>query len=342
MPFNYHWDTPKPMVDPSFQASLTELIQTTLAPDQGFILVDIGASGDPPPIWQELAFFASYIGFDPDARELNEANHYGFQDFKLVKKIVTDGDANTVKFFLTDYPYCSSTLKPDMAQCAQYTFTETFVVNDQTEFPAMRLDQVMTDLDLDRLDWLKLDSQGKDLDLFLSIHQTLRSRILAIDIEPGVIPFYEGENTFSESHQALLDEGFWLASLQLQNGGFARIHQSTRQALADYRLPPDQEPIDFMGLPVSPTALEARYFRSLESLIARGATIRDFLTLWMFALCDQKLGFALDVAMHLQTQSDCSETSKLGQQLLQLTLTEVNRYQKQGLRATQHTSAHRF
>lgn len=313
-----------------------------LPPDQGFILVDIGASGDPPPIWQELAPFASYIGFDPDARELNESNRYGFQDFKLIKKIVTDDDVSTVKFFLTDYPYCSSTLKPDMAQCAQYTFTETFVVTDQTEFPAIRLDQVMADLELDRLDWLKLDSQGKDLDLFLSIHESLRSQILAIDIEPGVVAFYEGENTFAESHQALLDEGFWLASLQLQNGGFARIYQSTRRALADYRLSPDQEPIDFMGLPVSPTALEARYFRSLESLIARGATVRDFLTLWMFALCDQKLGFALDVAVHLKSQSDRSEMAKLGEQMLQLTLTEVDRYQKQGLRATQRTSAHRF
>ena len=292
--------------------------------EKKFVLVDIGASGEPPTIWQEIAPFSYYVGFDPDSRELNEENAYNFQKFKLIKKIVTEGSSSRINFFLTSYPYCSSTLKPDLNFCKEYSFTETFEVIDQVEFPATRLDTVISDLEIHGIDWLKLDSQGKDLDLFLSISPSIRERMLAIDIEPGVVPFYEGENTFDETHRALLDEGFWLSNIKLQNDGFPRIKQSTRKALADKLLTPQNRPINFEQLPVSPTALEARYLRSIEHLNLVGADLRDYISLWVFALCDQKLGFALDIAVHIVENY---AADPIGSLLLDKTLEQVAIYQ---------------
>lgn len=304
---------------------LDELLSNiSILNEKNFVLVDIGASGSPPIVWQAIAPYSCYVGFDPDSRELNEENSYGFKSFTLIQKVVTDDFSNSVKFFLTAYPYCSSMLKPDFEACKQYSFTETFDVIDQTEFPATRLDTVIRDLAIHGIDWLKLDSQGKDLDLFLSIDPSTRSRILAIDIEPGIVPFYKGENTFDETHRALSNEGFWLSSIKLQNGGFPRIKQSTRQALSDKLLPPQQQPIDFESLPVSPTALEARYLRSLEHLNAIGADLRDYVSLWVFALCDEKLGFALDIALHIV---DSYASDPIGTLLLDKTLEQVAIYQ---------------
>src|SRR5262249_46181376 len=36
------------------------------------VLVDVGASGAPPTIWDSLARHSAYIGFDPDLREIRE------------------------------------------------------------------------------------------------------------------------------------------------------------------------------------------------------------------------------------------------------------------------------
>lgn len=292
--------------------------------ERDLVLVDVGASGSPPTVWQAIAPFSYYVGFDPDSRELNEENSYNFKTFTMIKKVVTDSDSDTAKFFLTAYPYCSSMLKPAMDSCKQYTFTETFEVIGQAEFPTTRLDTVIRDLAVHGIDWIKLDSQGKDLDLYLSIVPSTRNRILAIDIEPGVAPFYEGENTFAESHSALLTEGFWLSSIKLQNGGFPRVQQSTRQALAGQLLPPQNQPIDFEQLPVSPTALEARYLRTLEHLTAVGADLADYVSLWVFALCDDKLGFALDVALHIK---DNYTSYPVGTLLLDKTLKQIAIYQ---------------
>lgn len=292
--------------------------------ERDLVLVDVGASGSPPSVWQAIAPFSYYVGFDPDSRELNEENSYNFRKFTMIKKVVTDNDSDTAKFFLTAYPYCSSMLKPDMDSCKQYTFTETFEVIGQAEFPTTRLNVVIRDLEVHGIDWIKLDSQGKDLDLYLSIEPSTRKRILAIDIEPGVSPFYEGENTFAESHRALLQEGFWLSSIKLQNGGFPRVRQSTRQALSGQLLQPHNQPIDFEKLPVSPTALEARYLRTLEHLTSVDADLGDYISLWVFALCDDKLGFALDVALHIK---DHYSSYPVGSLLLDKTVKQIAIYQ---------------
>ncbi|MGA7932672.1 MAG: FkbM family methyltransferase [Kovacikia sp.] len=302
-----------------------ELLSTlSIFDEKNLVLVDVGASGDPAPIWQELAPFSVYIGFDPDLRELKENRSSDFKRFILVNKAITDNDSSKVKFFLTSSPYCSSLLKPNLDNCKRYGFTELFEIETCVELPATSLNQVIQDLQIHGIDWLKLDSQGKDLDIFLSIDQTVRNHLLAVDIEPGFIPFYEGENTFDEAHKALLEEGFWLANLSVQN--FPRIMQSTRNRLSgkvgQFQ---NKQPINFDLLPGSPTAIEARYLRTIEHLQSVNSDLRQYVSLWMFALLDGKTGFALDIALHLMNDR---ETEQVGQLLLDKTINLATGLQK--------------
>jgi len=92
-----------------FQELLSEI---AIFKEANFVLVDISASGEPHRIWQEIALFSYYIGFDPDSWELNEENSGNFPKFTIAKKIVTDDYSSQVKFFLTSYPFCSITLQP--------------------------------------------------------------------------------------------------------------------------------------------------------------------------------------------------------------------------------------
>jgi Methyltransferase FkbM domain len=300
--------------DIMFQELLSDI---AILNEKNFVLVDIGASGEPHRIWQDIAPFSYYIGFDPDSRELNEKNSWNFQKFTIIQKIVTDDASDRVEFVLTSYPYCSSTLQPKFENCQQYSFTETFDVESNVELPATRLDDVIAALNLHGIDWLKLDSQGRDLDIFLSIDKSVRDRMLAIDVEPGILAFYHGENTFDEVHKALIEEGFWLSSLNFQS--FPRILQSTRKTLANQL---DQQQIE--RLPGSPTAAEARYFRNLDHLQLVGASLRDYVSLWAFALLDNKVGFALDIALHVQ---ESYGTDSVGDVLLEKTIELAKRFE---------------
>ena len=126
------------------------------------------------------------------------------------------------------------------------------------------------------------------MDLFLSLDARQQSTAMAVDIEPGVIDFYHGENTMDQAHARMVQDGFWLAGSNMQL--FPRVSKHTRTVLAG-------EGFDFMKLPGCPIAHEGTYLRTLASLAKRDHGLRDCVSLWVIALANKQLGFALDVAL---------------------------------------------
>jgi hypothetical protein len=255
------------------------------------ILVDIGSSGAPPPIWDGIAAHSVYVGFDPDLRELKALQDGHFHRSYIINRAVTaDESQNHARFYLTRSPFCSSTLRPSHAALEEYLFADLFEVERETEVPAATLASVLTELSLDQIDWLKTDSQGTDLRLFLSIPDELRSGVLAVDLEPGLIDAYEGEDLFTDVHERMGREGFWLSNLSVH--GAVRMRRSTADSLGEKLCR------DFLKtrLRRSPGWVEARYLRTTTWLQENGRGSRDFLVLWVFAVLDGQLGYALDVA----------------------------------------------
>jgi hypothetical protein len=197
------------------------------------VLVDVGASGTPPKEWRSIAEMSSFVGFDADLRELREDNAFGFRRFVMINMAVVDTERQEIELHLTASPHCSSMLKPNMANLANYGCTELFEVEKITRIAATRLDAALRSVGLSHVDWLKLDTQGKDLDIYRSLGRPEAKGVLAVDIEPGVIDFYEGENTFAPAHVYLVDDGFWLARANVQQ--FSRISKpcQTRTACGE-------------------------------------------------------------------------------------------------------------
>jgi hypothetical protein len=258
------------------------------------ILVDIGASGAPPAIWNEISDTSVYVGFDPDPRTMPKASRYGFRRTIVVDKIVTaDQQSREARFFLTRSPYCSSTLEPDSGSLSNFLFAELFAVEKETSLPATTLEEVITHHSLPAIDWLKTDSQGTDLRLFRSLPREIRARVLAVDVEPGLIDAYVGEDLFVDTHKELSASGHWLSDLTI--GGAVRMRRETweKVAKADRRLVLEAAE---RRLKKAPAWCEARYLRTLDSLAAIGCGRREYLLLGVFAMLDGHHGCALEVA----------------------------------------------
>lgn len=259
------------------------------------VLVDIGASGAPPKVWEPIARHSIYVGFDPDRRELHDVAEGQYARSIIINEAVTSAsNQNQVHFYLTQSPYCSSTLPPDTAALANYLFSDLFVVESEVFVPASPLNAVIDRLGLQGVDWFKTDSQGTDLRLFQSLKDNLRERVLAIDIEPGLIDAYRGEDLFVDAHRELLRQGFWLSSMDVK--GTVRMKRTTLQAMSNH-YPKLKDSHIYQSVRPSPGWCEARYLRTLESLAERNAEVRDYVLLWVFALIDRQPGFALDLAL---------------------------------------------
>lgn len=259
------------------------------------VLVDVGASGQPPEIWKPLAKQAMYVGFDPDRRDISELSGGQFWQSKIINQaVIGDASRGEVEFFLTKSPHCSSLLPPDSASLKDYLFADLFTVEGKVSASATTLTDVLKRLELSTIDWLKVDTQGVDLQIYKSLDIAQRRRLLAVDLEPGLINAYQGEDFFIDVQRALLDDGFWLSNLAVK--GSFRIRQSSLPVLKT--LAPELTPLHLeRTMRPSPGWCEARYLRTLPSLEAANASREEYLLLWCFALLDEQVGFALDIGV---------------------------------------------
>jgi FkbM family methyltransferase len=279
------------------------------------VLVDVGASGEPPSIWRQIAPVSTYVGFDPDLREMHEIPNDRFHKAIIVNAAVSDIEGSTeANFYLTQSPYCSSMLPPDKASLENYMFASLFNVERQVKVKSTTLKATVEQLALRSIDWLKVDTQGTDLRIFMSLKPEDRSRILALDVEPGLIDAYVGEDLFVDVHRSLTRSGFWLSNFNLHQT--VRMRRSTAQRT----IGEISEAAILAGFPKSPGWCEARYLRTIDSMEASRVAAREYALLWVFALMDKQIGYALDIALEYERVFGRDEVSSV---LRSETLTQV-------------------
>ena len=203
---------------------------------------------------------------------------------------------------------CSSTLKPDAPSLAEYLFAELFVVEREADVPSTTLDAVLDRLGLPGIDWLKTDSQGIDLRLFESLKPDRRAKVLALDLEPGLIDAYLGEDLFVDAHKQLLRTGFWLSNLEVM--GTVKMRHATLDRLKRLEAAPALHDA-VRVLRVSPGWVNSRYLRSLPSLAQGDFGKRDYSVLWVFACLDGQYGFACDLAVDYEQRFGQDDISHL-------------------------------
>jgi len=271
------------------------------------VVVDIGASGPPRTTWDLVARHSVFVGFDPDLREISELAGTGFHRAVMINEAATaEKGKDRITFFLTRSPYCSSTLEPDLASHAEYSLVDLFEVERQVEVKATTIDAVLARLDLDGVHWFKVDSQGTDVRLFNSLSQQVRDRVLCVEVEPGLIAGYKGEDVFIDAHRELVAQGFWLSDANLC--GLPRIRQSSMQRLRQSR-PEIDAAVVGTRCRATPAWVEATYLRSIDHLSRQDAPATDYVLLWAFALVGKQWGFALDVAWAYEDRFGRDETA---------------------------------
>jgi FkbM family methyltransferase len=273
------------------------------------VLADVGASGTRRPVWEALAARSILIAFDPDERDPPPDLVGAYREVRMVTRAVTDSDErDSVQFVLTEYPHSSSTLEPDLAALGDYSFRDYFRPVSRVEVPATSLNRVIRESGLPGIDWIKLDSQGTDLRILAAMEPEFLRSMMAIEVEPGFIDAYLGEDLYPEVHQFLKAEGYWLAELAVQQ--YARIRPASLEALRAHctgTLATDP----LVLLRKSPTAAEASYLRRRD----QARTERERVLLFVFSVVQGLLGFAWDCLCDQRLASDGSAVTTAMQAL---------------------------
>ncbi|GAB5562285.1 MAG: hypothetical protein SynsKO_39320 [Synoicihabitans sp.] len=276
-------------------------------------LVDVGNAGAAHPGHLRLAPYSSYLGFDPDQRITPSAEGSAFQQKNILPYAVTARDTATAEFHLTEYPECSSILEPNLPAARRYSIGNFFKKTGQKSAPAITLNRALKEAKLSGIDWLKLDSQGTDLDLLQSLEPTVLNSLYRVDVEPGVSPFYHGENGLGAMHEFMLQHGFWLADLSLQK--FPRI---SPDSLNELKLSEKE----MAGLKKNPFAVELSYIRAELPRTDESISSATLISSWLIAMADGQTSHALQL---LSETNPTELGASIKQELIRITRVETQR-----------------
>lgn len=225
------------------------------------------------------------MAFDADNREFSISEEKNNSNFKKLYKfncIVSNKNDEKLDFYLTKNPFCSSTLKPDFTVTSQYVYEDYFEINKKVKINNISLSIALKKLQINKIDWLKTDSQGIDLRIYKSLKQEVQDHILAIDFEPGLLATYQGEDTvFQIMSYMNQKKGFWLSGFDVQG-----VFRGTKQIYDNLFHNFIYKKLAKMTLKKAPKWVEMRYLNSLD--YDDKYTIREYLLTCIFSMINKE------------------------------------------------------
>ena len=246
------------------------------------VLFDIGASGEINAKWKPIASYCICVAFDADDREFHvtEKTNSTYRRLLTFNRIVTAEPIEFADFYLTASPFCSSLLEPEGDKLKPWIHSGLFSVVNKKRLPAITLTESLRQANINYIDWFKSDSQGTDLRLFNSLSPSVRSGILAVEMEPGILDAYKGEDKLAVVMRQMEENDFWLSTMEVKG-----VQRLTANYVADLK-----PYISRRIMRKSPGWAEVTYLRRAARFQAR-----EYLLLIVFALLERQYGFALEI-----------------------------------------------
>ena len=169
--------------------------------DLSFNIVEIGAvqlSENKEPFYQLLDYFPSskIIGFELEEDVCEKMNAKAIKGVKYYPYAL--GKANEKrKLYITQHPMCTSLYQPNEELIKLYNKFESAYLKEVSEIETVTLDYFIKKKNIGEVDFIKIDVQGAELDVFKGATNTLEN-VLKIVTEVEFIPHYIDQPLFGD------------------------------------------------------------------------------------------------------------------------------------------------
>lgn len=179
----------------------------TILSGNGISLVDIGAAGGLQDRWKPYSSFVDLVAVEPDPRAKESIEKLETTTLRSFHRINSPLASTTqvLDFFLCKHPKQSSVLKPNAHHFAKYNDGHKWDVERIEKMNAIKLDDAIGNTM--QPDFLKLDTQGSELDILQGATKTLQL-CLGVEAEVEFREMYETQPLFGDLANYLSKNGF--------------------------------------------------------------------------------------------------------------------------------------
>lgn len=191
----------------------TSLLATVL--DDPLVVVDVGCRWGFADRWGRLGDRCVSIGFDPDREECERlaARYADRGDSVRLVPLALGPEAGTATLYMTKDPGGYSILPTVDDVVERHPGLEGGRVQGTTAIELTTLDGWCAAEGVERVDVIKIDTQGSELGVLEGADRVLRS-VRAVEVEVEFNPLYQGVPLFSEVDRFLRERGFVLWRLR--------------------------------------------------------------------------------------------------------------------------------
>jgi FkbM family methyltransferase len=156
--------------------------------DTPLVLADVGARGGPAEHWRPLFDRLWWIAFEPDARSREAlAASASLPHRHLMLPAALGDHAGDATPYLTRDEGDSSLLRPNTEFLGRFRRPERFDVVGTAGVRTAQLDDELSAQGIRRIDFLKLDTQGSELQILRGARRTLEAAVLGVDVEVELV-----------------------------------------------------------------------------------------------------------------------------------------------------------
>ena len=209
-------------------------------------VVDVGARWGVADSWHAIDSAVRVFGFDPDPVECQRLNALLDDRCEHTARYVPvalGATTGVATLFVTEEPACSSLYPPIPQLADRFTELACIAPRSEVEVQIMRLDEWCAAEGVERIDFMKLDTQGSELGVLQGAGQLLDD-LLLLEIEVEFNPIYVGQPLFGDVDAYMRQHGFVLWRLDNMVHYSTQPPEATPTTLRSYF---DSVPTEYSG-----------------------------------------------------------------------------------------------
>jgi FkbM family methyltransferase len=171
-------------------------------------LVDVGARWGAPTVWDSISSKSEMLCFEPDPKEAARLTALAPPNIRYIPVAlgIADGEMD---IHVTRQPACSSAFAPIAKLYENYPDLADTAPERIERVRCRTLDGILSELGIEFVDCIKIDTQGSELNILKGATKALASCAL-LNIEVIFNPLYEGQPLFCDIDRFMREQGFTL------------------------------------------------------------------------------------------------------------------------------------